>query len=279
MKDLLKKVGFLVIAAWFGRELRNVWSAKTLEYQHMKTFEGALRDRQKYLEAYFREHEIVKLQIGAGNNRLDGWINSDLEPTSDQIIFINTLEKLPFDDHPVDYVFCEHMIEHINYQGGLFMLRECYRIMKPGGKIRIATPDAEKIAGLFDPQKTSNQKRYLEWSSRVGIGLYSFEKSEMKKRRPEWDIDPVHINTYFPDASQDSVCFVVNNFFRSYGHQFLYDVKTLTAALCEAGFINVAQYSPGKSNDINLQGLEAHYRVIGQEMNFFETMVLEGTRP
>lgn len=279
MKMKFKESLFLVIAARTWREARSLWKMKRLEYNQEKESEIVMQKRQKLIEVYLASNDIPKLQIGAGNNPITGWLNTDLEPLSEDILYINALEAMPFDDQVMDYVFCEHMIEHIDYKGGLFMLRECHRILKPGGKIRIATPDVERIVGLYDPNKTDFQRRYLEWSAKVGIGLYSSEKSEMQRRRPEWDIDPVHVNRYFPDASQDPVCFVVNNFFRSYGHRFLYDKKTLSAAMSEAGFINLGFVSPGESNDTNLRGLEAHHRIIGEELNQFETMVLEGIRP
>jgi SAM-dependent methyltransferase len=278
VKRTLKRVGFLVIAAGVWREVRPLWSKKKTEYHIRKDLERTLRSRQEIIRTYLVDHEITKLQIGAGTNPLEGWLNSDLEPISDDIIFIDAREEIPFENQVIDYIFSEHMIEHMNYKDGLFMLRECYRIMRPGGKIRIATPDVEKIIGLFNPQKTTMQKQYLEWNAKVSIGLYSPEKTELQKRRPEWDLDPIHINRFFPDASQDSACFVVNNFFRSYGHQFLYDTKTLTGAVNEAGFIEVKTCLPGESSDINLRGLESHHRLIGDEMNQFETMVLEGIK-
>lgn len=274
----LKRFRSLVLFARFCRELPVVWNRKRAEIDLDKQRTVDLQTRQRIINSYLTDHKIIKLQIGTGDNLLKDWLNSDREPTSGDAIFLDVLEEFPFEDQVIDYIFTEHMIEHVSYPAGLYMLRECYRVLKPNGRIRIATPDIEKIIGLYNPEKTEPQRRYLEWNSKVGIGLYSSEYSELQKRRPEWAIDSLHINKYFPDPAQDSVCFVVNNFFRSYGHQFLYDVKTLMAAMHEAGFIDVQQFSPGESNDINLRGLEAHYRLIGEEMNQFETMVLEGCR-
>jgi len=71
----------------------------------------------------------------------------------------------------------------------------------------------------------------------------------------------------------------VNCFFRSWEHQFLYDPQTLNAALQEAGFVDVVEFGPGESRDEHLLGIESHGRIIGEEMNRFETMVLEAVRP
>jgi predicted SAM-dependent methyltransferase len=56
-----------------------------------------------------------------------------------------------------DYVFSEHMIEHVSYAEGLLMLRECLRVLKPGGRIRIATPSLEVLLDLYKPSKTPIQ--------------------------------------------------------------------------------------------------------------------------
>ena len=171
------------------------------------------------------------------------------------------------------------MIEHISYKDGLFMLREAYRVLRPGGRIRLATPDVEKIVSLLSPEKSELVRRYLQLSAQENLGLYSPLKSRLQIRRPEWDLDHEHMVRAFPDSSRDSAGFVVNNFFHSYGHKFLYDAFTLRSALQDVGFAEVKRYPPGESEDEHLRGIEHHQRLIGDEMNRFETMVLEARRP
>lgn len=250
-----------------------------IDYRKESRKKALRHARRRSIDSYLAAHQIRKLQIGAGDNPLEGWLNSDLDPSSTRIIFLDVLEEFPFEDQVFDYVFSEHLIEHLMYQDGLFMLREIYRIIRPGGKLRIATPNIEAIIGLYSPERTELQKQYLAWSAKEVMGLYSPEKTELQKYFPEWDIDYDHINRHFPDARQDSVCFVVNSFFRSWGHQFLYDASTLQAAMEGAGFVEATRCSPGESSDENLRGTDSHADIIGNEMNQFETMVLEATRP
>jgi hypothetical protein len=63
---------------------------------------------------------------------------------------------------------------------------------------------------------------------------------------------------------------VVNNFFRSWGHAFIYDPATLRHALAQAGFADVEEREVGE--------LEAHL-ADQPEFNVFETFVLEARRP
>ena len=43
------------------------------------------------------------------------------------------------------------------------MLRECFRVLKPGGTIRISAPDLRVLVGLFSDDKTTDQEFYIDW--------------------------------------------------------------------------------------------------------------------
>jgi SAM-dependent methyltransferase len=202
------------------------------------------------IRSYLATHEVRKLQIGAGFNSLPGWLNTDLAPKSASVIYLDAAKPFPFADGTFDYIFSEHVIEHIPYPQGLSMLKECFRVIKPGGRIRIATPNLEQIAGLSTPNKTDIQQKYIDTT----LGKY----------QPEIDLR---------DES-----FVINYFFWGFDHLFVYNPATLADALRRVGFVDIRRCSPGESADDNLRGVESHGRIIGDEMNGFETMVLEGTR-
>ena len=82
-----------------------------------------------------------KLNLGCGGNVLDGWINSDVNPISSDVIHLNVGNEFPFNDNEFDYIFSEHMIEHKPYEVGSSSLKECYRVLKPRGVVRVSTPD------------------------------------------------------------------------------------------------------------------------------------------
>jgi SAM-dependent methyltransferase len=278
LKTHLKRYGFLVVPLRTGRETVRLWQRVASGYRQELESEDRLERRRQLIDSYLRQHAVRKLQIGAGENPLAGWLNTDLEPVSSAIIHLDALEPFPFADKLFDHIFSEHMIEHIPYRGGLSMLNECFRVLKPGGRIRIATPNIEQIAGLCSPELDDQQKAYVRWSM-DHLGLYEPRASEFQKRRPEWALEAKHLQEYFPNEEEDPACFVVNNFFRSYGHQFLYNPATLRAALKAAGFDDVEQCEPGESDEEELRGIETHGQHIGETVNRFETMVLEATRP
>lgn len=279
LREFLKERRLLRLLVRTARECRSAWARSSAKLQKEEQTNQMLARRQQAIRVYLATQDCPKLQIGAGENVLSGWLNTDLEPTSPKVLHLDATVDFPFPDCSFDYAFSEHMIEHIGYKQGLFMLAEVYRVLKPGGRIRIATPDMRKIVRLYRPEKSETEKAYLEWSSTEILGLYSPEKSILQQRRPEWAIDHEHMKQFYPSAERDSACFVVNNFFRGFGHQFLYDGQSLSAVLLEAGFVDLVFCRPSESNDPNLLGIERHGSRIGELMNSVETMVVEARRP
>ena len=207
--------------------------------------------RSKALKTYIRDHQVRKLQIGTGYNVMPGWLNTDGWLLSPKSVFLDATKPFPFPECTFHYVFSEHLIEHLTYTDGLFMLRESYRVMMPGGRIRIATPNLENFIALYTPDKSDLQRKYIKWTSDV----------------------------WLPEIGEYGECYVINNFCRNWGHVFIYDRATLQRALEQAGFTNIGSHGVGDSHDENLRGLECHGEIIGEEMNRFETMVLEAERP
>jgi predicted SAM-dependent methyltransferase len=56
---------------------------------------------------------------------------------------------IPLDDASADYVFSSHFLEHLFLREGEHLLRECYRVLLPGGMVRIAVPDLEYALSLY----------------------------------------------------------------------------------------------------------------------------------
>ena len=79
------------------------------------------------IRSYLKTNEIKKLHIGAGKNILKGWLNADIK-ASLKTVYLDASKKFPFKNNTFDYIFSEHLIEHLDYKGGINMLSECYRI-------------------------------------------------------------------------------------------------------------------------------------------------------
>ncbi len=148
-----------------------------------------------------------------------------------------------------DYIFSEHMIEHVPLADGFSMLQECHRVLRKGGRIRISTPDLRFVVSLYTDEPSELQKQYVNWST---------------KKFATW--------APHPDAR-----YVINNFVRDWGHQFIYDEKTLGFAMQKAGFADVVRCKLQSSECEHLRELENETRM-PEGFLAFETLTLEATK-
>lgn len=85
--------------------------------------------------------EVIRLNLGAGNKRIDGWISVDLAGEPD--VRADVL-SLPFDDGYADEVMAIHLFEHLYRWQSQDALREWLRVLKRGGRLILELPDFEK---------------------------------------------------------------------------------------------------------------------------------------
>ncbi|MBZ9729740.1 methyltransferase domain-containing protein [Salegentibacter sp. JZCK2] len=108
------------------------------------------------------------LNLGCGQNYHKDWINIDFVSSSDYVVPHNLLEGIPLNDESVSVVYHSHVLEHFSKMDGLNFMKECFRVLKPNGIIRIAVPDLETIAKEY--------LRNLELASLGDIGgKYNYE--------------------------------------------------------------------------------------------------------
>ncbi len=99
----------------------------------------------------------IKLNIGCGKHKKDGYINIDISPKYKPDIVANATH-LPFKSNSVDEIYTSHMVEHVpNFEKAM---REMHRVLKQGGKLIIIVPYGG-IAGAFHPHHIY----YFSWSS------------------------------------------------------------------------------------------------------------------
>ncbi|MBV9092847.1 MAG: methyltransferase domain-containing protein [Streptosporangiaceae bacterium] len=100
------------------------------------------RERRKArLAAGQRE---VRLHLGCGGEPKTGWVNIDLLGDPVDVAW-NLASPLPFDSGSVAAIFHEHLLEHLPLRAGDVFMQECYRVLGPGGILRVGVPDAGKL--------------------------------------------------------------------------------------------------------------------------------------
>jgi len=88
----------------------------------------------------------IKLNLGSGGGK-EGYINVDIRPEVNPDVLWD-LEKTPYpwEDESVEEILWIDSLEHLSWLKVEDALRECYRILMPGGKMYIQCPDMEAIA-------------------------------------------------------------------------------------------------------------------------------------
>jgi predicted SAM-dependent methyltransferase len=159
------------------------------------------------------------LNIGCGTNTLKSFVNLDYSWRPGVDVCWDLSRPLPFEKSSKQGIYTEHCLEHLPREVCERVLAECHDILRPGGVLRVAVPDAELCL-----------RAYL--AIREGSAT-SFP--------------------YLPEPCPDwTPMEEVNRIFRSHGHLYAYDFDTLRRLLCKAGFENIGQASFRQGRDPTL---------------------------
>jgi len=120
------------------------------EFQNGRGFKWQLH-RIDDTGAWFAKDRVTPelLNLGCGRHFHPLWTNVDLRAHSPGVIEHNLRSSLPFAEKSFDAVYHSHLIEHLPRDEAPGFLKECARILRPRGVLRIATPDLETIARLY----------------------------------------------------------------------------------------------------------------------------------
>lgn len=177
----------------------------------------------------------MKLHLGCGSTVVPGWQNIDkspsivlaripgLRPTLARIGLISRAQQeavfppgiiradvrrgLSYPDASAEFVYSSHMIEHLARWQGLAFLRECFRVLRPGGRVRLATPDLAELVDEYTQEGDADA-----FMDRVG---------------------------HFVEQPGSPTRGLLRRLFTGAAHQWLYDEASLRRLLEEAGFVDV----------------------------------------
>ncbi len=89
------------------------------------------------------------LNLGCGSRYHRDWTNIDFVSSDKDVIGHDLLRGIPFPDNSFDVVYHSHLLEHFPKADAPAFIAECYRVLKPGGIIRVVVPDLQRIAQTY----------------------------------------------------------------------------------------------------------------------------------
>ena len=184
-----------------------------------------VRARSRNIHRRFANQSDLLVNIGSGTRGQPGWINLDGFAGPNVTCRVDIRRRLPFADGSVRGIFSEHSFEHLDYIEEVpRFLRECFRVLKPGGVTRIIVPDAGKYLCAY---------AHGGWEALAAI-------------RPLYD----QRNDHYFHFRYNTPMELINVVFRQgYEHKFAYDFETLSIVLRRSGFDKVIRQAYGTSID------------------------------
>lgn len=103
------------------------------------------------------------LNLGCGFRYHPDWTNVDFNSIGSGVIVHNLSQSIPFTDKSFDVVYHSHLLEHFSKTNAEYFLRECYRVLRPQGILRVVVPDLEQIT-----------RTYLQALEKAGAGCQTW---------------------------------------------------------------------------------------------------------
>jgi len=94
-------------------------------------------------------HRPVLVNVGCGEVCHPDWVNLDVSPSHPGVLPYDLRKGLPFPDAHCDACYSSHVLEHMGRDEAERFLRECHRVTKPKGVVRIVVPDLEDVARAY----------------------------------------------------------------------------------------------------------------------------------
>jgi hypothetical protein len=198
------------------------------------------------ISRYLKSTAHKKINVGAQTNRISGWLNVDVLPFPG-VTYMDATKRWPIPDDSFETLLCEHMIEHVTKTKGEFLLGEAFRILAPGGTIRLITPNMQSFARMALDPGCPAAELYLRF---------------LRQRHP-------NITAY--DA--------VNMIYYGYGHKHIYSPAELAEIVRRCGFVDIEETQPGVPINPVFENVEGHPRLVGVEANAIEAFALEARKP
>mgnify|MGYP001608448470 FL=1 len=189
----------------------------------------------------------IYVQYGCGFCAPPQWRNFDVSPTlwlerlpligryvrineqrfPGNVEYSDIVKGLPIREDSCLGVYASHVLEHLSLDDFRAALRNTFKILRGGGRFRLVVPDLETLA-----------KRYIDSPSPEAAFQFMRDTSLGQERRPR------------------SLVAMLREAMGNSKHLWMWDFKSLSAELQQAGFVKIRRCSFGDSNDLMFRNVE-----------------------
>lgn len=158
------------------------------------------------------------------------------------IIIHDVRKTLPFPDNSMNAIYSSHLLEHLHLENAKALLKECYRVLKPNGVLRIVVPDLKDIV-----------LKYLEESNSSSIVIRECAANNLNKR----------LNSYPPGLPKKNLFYKIYTWTKNYHtHKWQYDSYSLQKYLVNTGFRLVEEKKIYQSKINGIKIIEEERRIL-----------------
>lgn len=268
--------------------------------------------------------KALRLNLGCGVRYRPDWTNVDLFSDDPAVLRVDLRQRFPLADNRFAAVYHSHVLEHLERAVGQAMLNECFRVLAPGGILRVVVPDLETLSRWYLDalgQATTDSGKLTDvrhrWAASgitdqcsrdtSGGELLKLWASTPEIKADAWLASKAGVQALTCDAPSDSA--PANKHHRSLAtrlrnsllrrllgrydyhalrigrfrlsgetHKFMYDRVSLSAAMLEAGFVQITAHTAVSSR---ITGFDPHGLDTEADGSIYkpESLFFEGTKP
>jgi hypothetical protein len=146
----------------------------------------------------------MKLHVGCGTNKLEGWVNIDGVRSCQPDLVHDLSKPLPYGDLSADELKAEGVLEHMDKYMRYCVFADWSRTLKVGGLIHIGVPDFQKLLSRFIKFKFDDfvDTFFGEnmWESEIYIGHFGnhkwgYSKGSLTEFIRKFGIEPLEVKT------------------------------------------------------------------------------------
>jgi predicted SAM-dependent methyltransferase len=127
------------------RNLRGSGYAIRIQYKDLfyliLRWPARLASTYRYFSSnWIQSYQPLRIHLGCGPQYMNGWVNVDIVPYYKKDLWLDIRDPWPLSDSVADVIYSNHVFEHFDEDDLSNLLRQSYRVLKPGGVLRFGVP-------------------------------------------------------------------------------------------------------------------------------------------